>query len=87
MIPIALLLPGEATMDSRGVVSRLRHVPLGLVLLAALPLAASARELDLDSINRYARGTTVIPQGQYRSLVLKTKLRLSLPQEAQGLTI
>jgi hypothetical protein len=55
-------------MNRRGVVSRFRQAPLGLVLLAAMPPAATAAELDLDAINRYARSAAGQSQEQVTSL-------------------
>ena len=55
-------------MNRRGVVSRFRQAPLGLVLLAAMPPAATAAELDLDAINRYARSAAGQSQEQVTSI-------------------
>ena len=55
MVSIPSLRPNVASMNSRGTVSKLKQAPLGLALLAALPPAAWAGELDLEAINRYAR--------------------------------
>ena len=55
-------------MNRRGVVSRFRQAPLGLVLLAAMPPAATAAELDLDAINRSARSAAGQSQEQVTSI-------------------
>ena len=55
-------------MNNRGGVSRPWQGPLGLLLLAALPPTASARELELDAINRYARSAAGQDQDQVTSL-------------------
>ncbi|MCP9834692.1 MULTISPECIES: iron uptake porin [unclassified Cyanobium] len=54
-------------MNILGVVSRFWHVPVGLGLLATQP-AATAGELNLDAVNRYARSGTGQSQEQVTSI-------------------
>ena len=68
MVSIPSLRPNVASMNSRGTVSKLKQAPLGLALLAALPPAAWAGELDLEAINRYARSGAGQSQEQVTSI-------------------